>query len=479
MKILLYGINFAPELTGIGKYTGEMAAWLAAQGHEVRVVTAPPYYPAWAVSPGYSGRAWRTEVWQGVAVWRCPLWVPPQPGGLKRLLHLASFALTSLPVMLRQVLWRPQVVWVVEPALFCAPAAVVVARLSGAKAWLHVQDFEVDAAFSLGLLKGAWMQRLVAGAERWLMRRFDVVSTISQRMHQRLLDKGVAPGRAVVAANWVDISAITVGGMDCRASLAMTEGCNHFRTQLGIAPDAVVALYSGNMGAKQGLELLADVARLSPELVFVFCGNGVGRVDLVQRCAGLNNVHFLDLQPMARLNELLAMADVHLLPQRADAADLVMPSKLTGMLASGRPVLATAHLGTELANVVNGSPLPVIASEARQSMPAGSSLPVIASEARQSMPAGSPLPVVASEARQSMPAGSSRPEGPAMTFDACGIVVPPEQPQVFAAALLHLAQDAAARARMGAAARRYAQNNLHIDAVLGRFVSQLKTFEKN
>ena len=110
MKILLYGINFSPELIGIGKYTGEMAAWLAARGHEVRVVTAPPYYPAWAVSPGYSGRAWRTERWQGVTVLRCPLWVPRKPSGLKRLLHLASFAASSLPVLLAQALWRPQVV---------------------------------------------------------------------------------------------------------------------------------------------------------------------------------------------------------------------------------------------------------------------------------------------------------------------------------------------------------------------------------
>jgi colanic acid biosynthesis glycosyl transferase WcaI len=110
------------------------------------------------------------------------LWVPKQPSGSKRLLHLVSFALVSLPVVLRQVVWCPQVVWVVEPALFCAPAAVVAARLCGARAWLHVQDFEVDAAFSLGLLRGAWARSLVAGAERWLLRRFDVVSTISQRM---------------------------------------------------------------------------------------------------------------------------------------------------------------------------------------------------------------------------------------------------------------------------------------------------------
>jgi colanic acid biosynthesis glycosyl transferase WcaI len=133
LKILLYGINFSPELTGIGKYTGELAVWLAARGHAVRVVTAPPYYPEWKVGAGFkNGHAVEATLnGASLRVWRCPLWVPAQPGGIKRLLHLASFALSSLPVMLRQIVWRPDVVWVVEPALFCAPAAVVVARLSG------------------------------------------------------------------------------------------------------------------------------------------------------------------------------------------------------------------------------------------------------------------------------------------------------------------------------------------------------------
>ena len=452
MKILLYGINFSPELTGIGKYTGEMAGWLAAHGHEVRVVTAPPYYPEWKVGGGFKNAycvedirgggaaptgagapvfvgaappGAGTPVFVGAAppprmqVWRCPLWVPARPGGLKRLLHLASFAVLSLPVMLRQIFWRPDVVWVVEPALFCAPAAVAVARLSGAQAWLHVQDFEVDAAFALGLLRGAFLRRMVAGTERWLMRRFDVVSTISQRMHQRLLDKGVAPERAVLAPNWVDISAITPGGNDV--------GMN-FRAQLGISPDAVVALYSGNMGAKQGLELLADLARLCladsasnmpleheqharAAIIFVFCGNGAGRADLVQRCAGLPNVHFLDLQPIERLNELLAMANIHLLPQRADAADLVMPSKLTGMLASGRPVVATALPATELDSVVTGA--------------------------------------------------------------GCGLVVPPGDAQAFADAVQMLANAPELREQMGRAGRIYAETHLDRDAVLQQFEARL------
>ena len=101
MRIVIYGINYSPELTGIGKYSGEMAEWLASRGHEVRVVTAPPYYPQWRIREGFSN-IWSKEEksytdltfnnGSGVLVYRCPLWVPEQPSGFKRLLHLASFA---------------------------------------------------------------------------------------------------------------------------------------------------------------------------------------------------------------------------------------------------------------------------------------------------------------------------------------------------------------------------------------------------
>lgn len=426
MRILIHGINFSPELTGIGKYTGEIAEWLALRGHEVRVVTAPPYYPQWRVAEGFVN-GWNTSeliskqrfqpnppplgegVKEGraVNVYRCPLWVPAKPSGLKRVLHLASFALSSFPVMLRQIFWRPDVVLVVEPPLFCAPQAWLVARLSGGKAWLHIQDYEMDAAFELGLLKGIMLRGLVAACERWMMRRFDRISTISQRMFDRAVTKGIAPKHVVLFPNWVDLSSIQNG----------VSKLNRYREELTISPDAVVALYSGNMGGKQGLEILAQVARLLrnvPNLIFIFCGNGTGRDDLIALCNGLPNVQIIDLQPIERLGELLTMADIHLLPQRADAADLVMPSKLTGMLASGRPVVATAHPDTELAKVVS----------------------------------------------------------------ACGLVVKPEQPQAFADAIRVLAQDVELRIRLGLAGRVYAEENLNRDVVLGRFETELKNLVK-
>lgn len=347
MRALLYSINYAPELTGIGRYTGEMAEWLSARGMDVTVVTAPPYYPAWRVADGYSALRYRKERIGGVDVLRCPLWVPRRPTGLKRLLHLASFALTSLPVMLWLALrLRPQLVLVVEPPLFAAPAALVVARLCGASAWLHVQDFEVDAAFELGLLRGGALRRATTAVERWLMRRFDCVSSISQRMVQRLAAKGVPTGRTRHFPNWVDLKRIR--------PLASAPA---FRTGR-FGDDHVVVLYSGNIGKKQGLETVLRAAELlaqsNDRIRFVFCGDGAGRAELERAAHGRGNIELWPLVPAERLNELLNAADIHVLPQRADAADLVFPSKLTNMLASGRPVVATATPGTQVAEMLAG-----------------------------------------------------------------------------------------------------------------------------
>jgi len=345
MRILIYGINFAPELTGVGKYTGEMAEWLNGEGHSVRVVTAPPYYPAWKIGEGYSAWLYRCDIRAEAKVYRCPLWIPRKPSGIKRLLHLASFALCSMPVALWQgIVWRPDVVVVMAPTLLCAPGAVLAARLSGAKACLHIQDFELDAAFDLGLFKSLAAKRLLKRIESFVLRRFDLVSTISIRMLRRLADKGVDRSLCALFPNWAD----TKGIFPQESSAAM-------RAELKIAPDAIVVLYSGSMGEKQGLDIVVDAARSlvsHKQLLFVLCGNGPARAKLEEQASGLSNIRFMPLQPLERLNDLLNVADIHVLPQRADAADLVMPSKLTGILACGGSVIATARPDTEVGEVV-------------------------------------------------------------------------------------------------------------------------------
>jgi colanic acid biosynthesis glycosyl transferase WcaI len=346
MRLLIVGLNFHPELTGIGKYTGEMAAYLNRQGHQVRVVTTAPYYPYWKTQPGYQWWNYRYEAWSGVDVYRCPLWVPRQPSGLKRLLHLFSFALSSFPILLGQLRWKPDLVLCIAPAFFSAPFAWLAARLSRAKTWLHIQDFELDAATSLGMLRADHLlARWAARGEGWLLARFDRVSTISERMLARLLQKGVNSERTVLFPNWVDTNEI----------FPLQASPSSLRETLGIPADCTIILYSGNMGKKQGLESLVLAARelqAHSNLRFILCGDGAARPELEMAARDLSNVQFLPLQPPETLNLLLNSTDIHILPQRADAADLVMPSKLLGMLASGKAVIATANPGTEIGNVV-------------------------------------------------------------------------------------------------------------------------------
>jgi colanic acid biosynthesis glycosyl transferase WcaI len=402
MKILIYSANFAPEPTGIGKYSGEMAAWLSARGHDVRAVAAPPYYPQWRISRNYRWPPYRREHWSGVDVWRAPLWVPASPSGVTRVLHLLSFAVMSFPIMLRQVFWCPDLVISVAPALVCAPTALLTARLCGAQVWLHIQDFEVDVAFQMGLLKGNLLQRLILRMERALLRRFDIVSSISGRMVERLLQKGVPQRRIRYFPNWVDIS---------RFKPMSTSGT--YRAQLGIAADVVVVLFSGTLGGKQGLMAIPAAAALlaaRKDILFVVCGDGMVKPELESASADLPNVRLFPLQPVERLGELLCMADMHLLPQNLGAADLVLPSKLSGMLASGRPVIATCLAGTELEAVVSQ----------------------------------------------------------------CGIVVPPEDNAQLAAAICRLADDVAMRLELGRRARTYAEANFERDAILGRMFGALE-----
>lgn len=356
-RILMVMLNYAPDLVGCAKYNCELAEDLAARGHQVEVVTAPPYYPAWRIGEGYSGARWSREQRQGVLVHRTPLYVPPKPSGVRRVAHLASFGAAALPTAVavaRRL--RPDLVFAVVPTLAAAGAALAAARVSGAASWLHIQDFEVEAAFDLGLLSDRRARAAALGFEARLLQAFDRVSTISPAMVTRLAAKGVAEDRRLEFRNWVDVDAIPV----------FASANTSYRRELEIAPDQIVALYSGNMAAKQGLEALGEVAvRLAQArapVTLMLCGDGPARAALESASSGLPSVRFLPLQPLERLGELLATADIHLLPQRPEAADLVLPSKLTGMLASGRPVVAMAQPASGLAEEVEGCGLAVAAT---------------------------------------------------------------------------------------------------------------------
>ena len=326
-----------------------MADSLTTNEHTVKVVTAPPYYPEWKIGKEYKNRFF-SELNGNMTVYRCPLYVPSEPSTIKRLLHLLSFALSSFFVLIRLFFWRPHVVLVVEPTLFCAPMALIYARLTGAKIVLHIQDYEIDAMFGLGLMSHGVLGRIAKAIEKWLMSRFDRVSTISNSMMDLAQNKGVDKEKVVFFPNWVDTDFVSP-----------TADCQFFRRKWQIADDTRVVLYSGNMGKKQGLELVLDAAEQFKDqknVLFLMVGQGAACADLqaMAQAKQLLNVRFEPLQPYDELPMLLAMADIHLVVQKIGAADVVLPSKLTGILSVGGHALITAEPTTELGLLIKRFP---------------------------------------------------------------------------------------------------------------------------
>lgn len=346
MKILILGLNYAPEPVGIGPYTAGLAEALAGRGHAVTVVAGKPYYPQWRPYDGQPAGV-TTSLENGVKIIRVPHYIPSNPSGARRIAHHATFALSAVRPAMAAAGDRPDLVFTIAPSMMSVPVAARAARKAGAPLWVHIQDFEVEAAFATGLLEeGSVFGRIARNAEQRILQMADCVSTISPQMCARLAAMQVVPPASIYQLrNWsnaaFDFAAADPSG---------------YRSEWNVG-DRKVALYSGNIANKQGIEILIEAAQLlrhREDILFVICGEGPNRERLAQLASGLDNVQVHGLQPAERMADFLSLASVHLLPQIPGAADLVLPSKLTNMLASGKPVIATAQRGTGLYEEVDG-----------------------------------------------------------------------------------------------------------------------------
>ena len=395
MKLLVLGLNYAPEPVGIAPFTTGLAEGMAARGHEVTVVAGQPYYPQWRPYPGQPAHA-EARVENGVSVVRVPHYIPHTPSLVRRLRHYLTFARAARGPLLAAARQAPDLVFTAAPALLAVPVARSAARRAGAPLWIHIQDLEVDAAFATGFLgRSSLAERGALMLERRLLLPAERVSAISPQMCARVREKGVPADKVFELRNWSTLDGAGLGDGSA------------YRREWGIG-ERHVALYSGNIARKQGIEIVIEAARRlrsRDDLVFVICGEGPNKASLAEQAADLPNVQLRPLQPAERLADLLALADVHLLPQIAGAADLVLPSKLANMLASGRPVVATAAPGTGIHDEIAG----------------------------------------------------------------CGVATPPGEAGPFAEAIAALIDDPARRAALGTAARGRAEQRWTRDAVIDRF----------
>lgn len=351
-RILIIGINYAPELTGIGRYTGEMGAWLAKQQADVQVVTGFPYYPEWKVSEGYRARWFSAEILDGAKVLRCPLYVPGHPSPLRRMMQDLSFFFSAMLAVSFLLLSgkRFDHIWVASPS-FLSGWVGLWAGLFCPKAnrRLHIFDLQVDAASGLNMIRGQGFIRFLSIMESSMMKKYDIVSTLSEGMRGMIARKKVRPEAIVLLPIWVDTMRF----------LPMDVDLNLLK-RLGIPPDKRLVLYSGAVGEKQGLENLLELAVMTKregisELIFVVAGEGpfARQLKLEALTLGLDNVMFIPLQGDDIFPSLLNAAWLHLILQKDTGNEHFMPSKLYPILSVGGLAMVTSKPDSSLGRLIS------------------------------------------------------------------------------------------------------------------------------
>lgn len=346
MRILIYGLNFSPELTGTGKYTGEMAEWLANDDHIVEVITAPPFYPEWKLHKEFKN-SWSTEFVQNLIVNRCPIYIPSKVTSLKRILHELSFFISSLGFWIPCYFKSYDVIIAVAPPMLIGIYPMLYGLIRKSIILYHIQDLQVDVAKELKMIKSKWVLSMLTKVEKLLLSNMSIVSSISDGMKRKIVNKVEKRLNYITLPNWVDTDFITP--LPPSKSLI---------SRFGFLDDDFIILYSGNLGEKQGLEVVIEAALNLKDYIkikFLICGNGVVRGELIRlkEYYGIKNLYFKDLVPYPELPQLMSIAKVHLIIQKKGASDLLLPSKLTTILAAGGLSIVTAEPNTSLYNVVN------------------------------------------------------------------------------------------------------------------------------
>jgi len=243
---------------------------------------------------------------------------------------------------------RHNVLFVMNPFTMAGLPMHLLQWLKGARVIYSVEDVYPDALVRAGILKRKLGTGLVDALERSCYRRASCIRVISEGMRESLISRGIPAAKVVTLPYFADTDFIR--------PLARATA---LRDRYGLG-DKFAVLYAGNMGLIHGVDVVvraAGLLRNDPEILFVLVGEGMEkpRLEQLARQLYLSNVRFLPMQPIEELPDVLATADVSLVTLKKEFAHESVPSKVYSILASGRPMIACASIGTEIARLVDQS----------------------------------------------------------------------------------------------------------------------------
>ena len=338
--ITFISLNYAPEDTAIGLYSTQWVNYLKENGCHVSVVTAFPYYPQWEIAKAYKDKPrFLTEEYKGSKIFRYKQYVPRKPTFFKRIIHLIDFTLGSLINIYK--IKKCDLVIAVVPFTSSVFLGNIQKRRFKSKLWIHIQDFEFDAAYQTGIGGNSkWLFSILFKIERKLFKKADIASTISQSMLKKLKEK--TPSQQFYLPNWIDENEIN----------PKTHVQHPF-----LKSNRIKILYSGNIGDKQDWELFIKFCAALNESKYeiTVVGHGSKKEWLESKIKEIKNVFYYPPVPYNDLSNLLCSADLHILFQKLDVLDTVMPSKVLGMMASEKPSLVIGNEFSEVKTIFNES----------------------------------------------------------------------------------------------------------------------------
>jgi colanic acid biosynthesis glycosyl transferase WcaI len=237
---------------------------------------------------------------------------------------------------------------IVSPPLGLAATGIILSRLWRIPYIFDVEDLQPDAAGDLGMLP-VWAVKLLYRVEAAAYHFAWLVTTLTPEMKRKIINKGISENKVKLIEPCMD---------DSLVKLSLDEGCK-FKQRYNIYNNFIVT-YSGNMGVKQGLDVVLNAAALNSfddSILFLMVGDGVDRLRLLRNAANLNlhNVRFLPLLNLVDFRGLLAASDVCLILQQASASEVAFPSKMVTYLAAGRPIVASVNPSSVVARLIRES----------------------------------------------------------------------------------------------------------------------------
>ena len=345
MRLIAVVPHFEPDVAPTGAVATRLIHELAARDHTIDVVTSLPWYRDHAIEPGFEGRLVRHEDTPWGRITRVHPFPAPDKTNLVRR-AVAYLGFSSLAALSGRRLPAADGILAMSPPLTLGVTGRVLAVRRKTPLVFNVQDVYPDVAIELGYISDPRLVKATSRLERWCYDHADAVTVLSDDLRDNVASKMRDPSKVRVIPNFVDTDWIVPGARE-----------SSYRTEFGLG-DKTVVMYAGNVGLSQSLDTVIDAAgalSYEEDVVFVINGQGARRAELERKARGMSNVVFVDMQPADRLPEVLAAADVHLVPLKRGLASSSVPSKTYSILAAGRPMIASVDSGSEVARVLERS----------------------------------------------------------------------------------------------------------------------------